>query len=329
MSVSDEVATGTDELYRSSIVVDSMNNAGLTGDYLRTVRDAGVTAAMVPVSITDTFSAAVERILDLRELVDAQPDVARIVHTVADIHDLKREGKLGLILALEDSRQLDKDLRKVRLFHELGVRRMQLVYTSVNDAGSGGGDRVDVGLSTFGTKLVARLQDQGILMDLCHASPATLRDAVRLATRPAIWSHTNARAIFEHRNNLTDEELDLVAVNGGVVGVSGIPFYIGPPGSELDVVLDHIDHIVARIGVAHVGIGLAIFENHPLSFYGRFASLPQDVYGTPPWTWPRGISTISEFPNLVAALAGRGYGRDDISAILGGNHLRVLAAAWS
>jgi membrane dipeptidase len=320
---------GTPEVYRSSIVVDSMNNAGLTGDYLRTVRDAGVTAAMVPVSITDTFTAAVERILDLRELVDAHPDVARIVRTVADIHDLKREGKLGLILALEDSRQLDKDLRKVALFHELGVRRMQLVYTTLNDAGSGGGDRVDVGLSAFGEQLVARLQDQGILLDLCHASPATLRDAVRLATRPAIWSHTNARAVFEHRNNLSDEELDLVAANGGVVGVSGIPFYLGPPGAELAVVLDHVDHIVRRVGVAHAGIGLAIFENHPLSFYGRFAGLPQDVYGTPPWTWPRGIATIAEFPNLATALAGRGYGEDDVRAILGGNHLRVLAAAWA
>lgn len=321
--------SGVEQLYRSSIVVDSMNNAGLTGDYLRTVRDAGVTAAMVPVSITDPFATAVERILDLRETVDRNPDVAVVVRDVADIEAAKRDGRLGLILALEDSRQLDKDLRKVALFHELGVRRMQLVYTSLNDAGSGGGDQVDVGLSRFGAALVARLQDQGVLLDLCHASPATLRDAVRLAQRPAIWSHTNARAIFEHRNNLTDEELDLVAGNGGVVGVSGIPFYLGPPGAELAAMLDHVDHIAHRIGVAHVGIGLAIFENHPLSFYQRFSSLPADVYGTPPWTWPRGISTISEFSNLATALADRGYSDDDVRAILGGNHLRVLAAAWA
>lgn len=317
------------DLYRSSIIVDSMNNAGMTGDYLRTVRDAGITAAMVPVSITDPFGAAVERILDLRETVDRNADVAVLIRSVADIEAAKRDGRLGLIMALEDSRPLDKDLRKVALFHELGVRRMQLVYTSLNDAGSGGGDQVDVGLSRFGAALVTRLQDQGILLDLCHASPATLRDAVRLATRPAIWSHTNARAIFEHRNNLTDAELDLVAANGGVIGVSGIPFYIGPPGAELSAMLDHVDHIVRRIGVAHVGIGLAIFENHPLSFYQRFASLPADVYGTPPWTWPKGISTIAEYPNLATALAGRGYSDDEVRAILGGNHLRVLAAAWA
>lgn len=318
-----------DDLYRSSIVVDSMNNAGMTGDYLRTVRDAGITAAMVPVSISDPFGQAVERVLDLTETVEANSDVARIVRTVADIYAAKRDNQVGLILAVEDSRPLDKDLRKVALFHDIGVRRMQLVYTSLNDAGSGGGDRVDVGLSTFGTELVARLQDQGVLLDLCHASPATLRDAVRLATRPAIWSHTNAHAVFGHRNNLTDAELDLVAGNGGVVGVSGIPFYIGPPGAELSAMLDHVDHIVSRIGVRHVGIGLAIFENHPPSFYRRFASLPEDVYGTPPWTWPKGISTIAEYPNLAAALADRGYGDDEVRAILGGNHLRVLAAAWA
>ena len=317
------------DLYRSTIVIDSMNNSGLTADYLTTVRDAGITAAMVPVSITDTFNAAVDKILDLRALVAANPDVAVIVRTVADIHDAKKHNKLGLILALEDSRQLDKDLRKVELFHDLGVRRMQLVYTTLNDAGCGAGDRVDTGLSRFGVSLVAELQNRGILVDLCHAGPLTLRDACEITTRPAIWSHTNARAVYDHPNNLTDEQLDLVANNGGVVGVSGIPFYSGGPGVRIDHVLDHVDHIVSRIGVAHVGIGLAIFENHPLSFYDRFASLPRDIYGDPPWAWPEGIATISDFPNLAGALADRGYDAEAVRAILGGNHLRLLEDAWS
>jgi membrane dipeptidase len=317
------------DLYRDALVIDSMNNAGLTGDYLRTVRDAGVTAAMVPVSITDPFAAAVEKILDLRALVAANADVALIVRTVADIHAAKESNRLGLVLALEDSRQLDKDLRKVELFHDLGVRRMQLVYTTLNDAGAGPGDRVDTGLSRFGVALVEELQGRGVLLDLCHASPETLVDACAVATRPAIWSHTNARAVFDHPNNLTDTQLDLVAANGGVVGVSGIPFYAGGPGVRIDHLLDHVDHIVARIGVAHVGIGLAIFENHPRAFYDRFASLPREIYGDPPWAWPTGIATIAEFPNLATALVDRGYNTDAVRAILGGNHLRVLAAAWS
>lgn len=316
-------------MYRDALVIDSMNNAGLTGDYLRTVRAAGVTAAMVPVSITDPFAAAVEKILDLRAVVAANADAAVIVRTVADIHTAKESNRLGLVLALEDSRQLDKDLRKVELFHDLGVRRMQLVYTTLNDAGCGPGDRVDTGLSRFGVALVEELQNRGVLLDLCHASPVTLRDACAVATRPAIWSHTNARAVFDHPNNLTDEQLDLVAANGGVVGVSGIPFYAGGPGVRIDHVLDHVDHIVARIGVEHVGIGLAIFENHPRAFYDRFAGLPREIYGDPPWSWPAGIATISEFPNLATALADRGYDVDAVRAILGGNHLRVLEAAWS
>jgi len=305
-----------------------MNNAGLTGDYLRTVRDAGVTAMMAPVSITDTFGPAIERLLALREVVDASADVAAVVETVDDIRALKREGRLGLVLALEDSRQLEKDLRKVRLFYDLGVRRMQIVYTSLNEAGCGPGDRVDVGLSRFGVELVREIQARGVLLDLCHAGPATLRDAVEVATRPAIWSHTNARAVFDHPNNLTDAELGLVAANGGVVGVSGIPFYACGPGGSLDRVLDHVDHIVERIGVEHVGLGLAVFENHPPEFYQRFSSLPREIYGDPPWSWPEGISGVAEFPNIATALAARGYDEKQLEAILGGNHLRLLEAAW-
>lgn len=315
--------------YESAIVVDSMNNARLTGDYLARVRDAGVTAAMVPASITDPFLPAVERILALRAVVDAVPDVATIIERPEDVARCKEQGLVGLVLALEDSRQIEKDLRKVRLFHDLGVRRMQLVYTTLNDAGCGPGDRVDTGLSRFGTDLLEEMERRGVLLDLSHASPLTLRDALAVATKPAIWSHTNVREVYDHRNNLTDEELDLVAANGGVVGISGIPFYAGGPESTLDTVLDHVDHVVRRIGVQHVGIGLAIFENHPLEFYERFASLPREIYGDPPWSWPKGIATVSDFPNIADGLARRGYSTEDIRAILGGNHLRVISAAWN
>lgn len=323
------VSAAASEVYGSSIVIDAMNNAGLTGEYLERVRAAGVTAAMVPVSITDTFVAAVERILALREIVAANAGTVAIVETVEDIHALKREGRLGLVLALEDSRQLERDLRKVRLFHDLGVRRMQLVYTTLNDAGCGSGDRTDSGLSRFGVQLVEEIQSCGVLLDLCHAGPTTLRDAVETAGKPAIWSHTNVRAVFDHPNNMTDEQLDLVAANGGVVGISGIPFYTGTPDASVDDVLDHVDHVVERIGIDHVGIGLAIFENHPRSFYDRFASLPVEIYGNPPWSWPTGISTVSDFPNLATALLARGYDESQVAAILGGNHLRLLETAWS
>lgn len=317
------------DIYRSSVVIDAMNNAGLTGEYLRSVRDAGITAAMVPASITDTFAMAVERILDLWDLVRANAEIVEIVHDVEDLHRLKKDSKLGLILALEDSRQLDKDLRKVQLFHGLGVRRMQLVYTTLNDAGCGAGDRVDTGLSRFGVQLVGEIERCGVLLDLCHCGPRTLTDALDVATRPAVWSHTNVRAVFDHPNNLSDDQLEGVAENGGVVGVSGVPFYSGAPGVTLAGVLDHVDHIVNRIGIDHVGVGLAIFENHPLSFYARFANLPVEIYGTPPWAWPDGISTIADFPNIATALADRGYDQAAITAILGGNLLRVMGTAWT
>jgi membrane dipeptidase len=167
-----------------------------------------------------------------------------------------------------------------------------------------------------------------VLIDMCHCGPLTHADAANILTKPAIWSHTNVRAIHDHPNNLTDEQLDAVARNGGVIGISGIPFYTGTPGATIDRVIDHVDYVRDRIGIEHVGIGLAIFENHPPAFYDQFATLPEDVYGVAPWSWPPGISTISDFPNLTAALLQRGYSEGDVELIMGGNHMRVLEAAW-
>ncbi len=315
-------------LHDGALVIDGMNNAGLTREYFQQILAGGVSAAMVPVSITDSFSVAIERILVFRDLIEANSDLALIVEDAADIRAAKESKRVGLIIALEDSRQIEKDLRKVDLFRRIGVRRFQLVYTTLNDVGCGAGDRVDSGLSRFGVKLIGELERRGILIDLSHAGPQTLADALSVVTKPCVWSHCNVQGVYDHKNNLTDAQIDAVAQNGGVIGISGVPFYTGEPGATIERVIDHIDYVRARIGIDHVGIGLAIFENHPLSFYDQFSSLPKEIYGTPPWEWPTGISTVAEFPNITSALGDRGYTDDEILKVLGGNMLRVCTAAW-
>lgn len=315
-------------LHDGALVIDGMNNAGLTREYFQQILAGGVSAAMVPVSITDSFSVAIERILVFRDLIEANSDLAVIVEDAADIRAAKESKRVGLIIALEDSRQIEKDLRKVDLFRRIGVRRFQLVYTTLNDVGCGAGDRVDSGLSRFGVELIGELERRGILIDLSHAGPQTLADALSVVTKPCVWSHCNVQAVYDHKNNLTDAQIDAVAQNGGVIGISGVPFYTGEPGATIERVIDHIDHVRARIGIDHVGIGLAIFENHPLSFYDQFSSLPKAIYGTAPWEWPTGISTVAEFPNITLALGDRGYTDDEILKVLGGNMLRVCTAAW-
>jgi len=315
-------------LHSRALVIDGMNNAGLTPHYFAQMLAGGISASMVPVSITDPFVVAIEKILALRALVQAS-DLALIVEDAADIELAKSRGMIGLILALEDARQFEKDLRKVDLFRRLGIRRSQLVYTTLNEVGCGAGDRLDSGLSKYGVQLIGELERCGILIDLSHAGPQTLDDALEVVTRPCVWSHCNLQGVFGHKNNLTDDQLAAVAENGGVVGVSGVPFYTGARDVTLSNMIDHVDYVVEHIGVDHVGIGLAIFENHPLSFYDQFASLPVDVYGTAPWAWPTGISTVSEFPNITAELTRRGYSDEDIPKILGGNMLRACSTAWA
>ena len=130
-------------------------------------------------------------------------------------------------------------------------------------------------------------------------------DPLQVAQGPVIDTHTNAHALCGHLRNLTDTQLDALAATRGVVCVAFVPeFIMGDPSqASLDGVLDHIDYVVRRIGVDHVGVG-------------------SDFDGYDGVTW--GLEDVSRLPALTAGLAARGYGEASVRKVLGLNLLRVF-----
>ncbi|MFH1485292.1 MAG: membrane dipeptidase [Chloroflexota bacterium] len=314
-------------IHQEAVVIDGMNNALMSGDYFRSIMKAGITATMVPVSISATFRQTVDQLSSLLKLVNEHQNRVSISRQTEEIRQAKQEGKLGLILVLEDSRQIEDNLDLLRAFWELGIRRSQLVYVMQNSMGCGKGERHDSGLTRLGVQAIKRMEELGILVDLCHCADRTLREAMEVAERPVVLSHCNVRGAYAHPNNLTDDHLEMVAKNGGVIGIASVPFYVAAEMPTIDQVIDHIDYVKSRIGIDHVGIGTAIFEGHPLSFYDQF-KLPEDIYGKPPWPWPKGIETIERFPDLTQKLLERGYSEEDTKKVLGGNFMRVFRDVW-
>jgi len=145
-----------------------------------------------------------------------------------------------------------------------------------------------------------------MLVDIAHLAPAGVRDVFEVCEAPVIASHANAHAVCPVPRNLSDEQLTQLAATGGVVGVTYVPGFItdGDEPATLDMLLDHVDHIVHVAGIDHVGLG---------SDFDGFGGAP-----------PIGLEDVSCLPNLTAALLERGYAADDVNKILGDNWLRVL-----
>jgi membrane dipeptidase len=239
--------------------------------------------------------------------VDEHPGDICLATQADDILQAKERGMVAGILSLEGAEGLQGSLATLRLIYRLGVRWIGLTWNHRNQAADGLFEvRTGGGLTEFGVRLVREMNNLGMLVDIAHLAPAGVRDVFDLCEAPVIASHANAHALCPVPRNLNDEQLTQVASSGGVVGVTYVPGFItdGDQPATLDMLLDHVDHIVHVAGIDHVGLG-SDFDG----FWG------------PP---PTGLEDVSCLPNLTAALLQRGYADGDVRKVLGGNWLRVL-----
>jgi len=207
------------------------------------------------------------------------------------------------------------------------IRRTQLTYNYAELAGDGCLEERNAGLTVFGHKIVRRMQDRGVTVDLAHAGERTCLEALALAQRPMIVSHGNARAVCDSPRNYSDDVIRAVAATGGVIGLCAYPAFVSSdPAPTLDQLLDHAVRIAELVGAQHVGLGLD-FADEDENDYDYFG-YDERYYPRPPWTWPVGISWWEEAGNIAPALLRRGFSDQDIIGIMGENFMRAFEQTW-
>jgi membrane dipeptidase len=292
-------------------------------------RAAGVTFVSVNVGMCFNPIPQVMRVIAaFRAWIAEHADRYLLPESAEDVRRAKREGKLAVAFDLEGSVMLDDDLAMLRLYRDLGVRQIHLAYNRDNSI-AGGCHGADVPLTPLGRQVVDEINRVGLIMDCSHSGYRTSMEVMEHSKRPVVFSHSNPKALRNHARNITDDQIAACARTGGVVCVSGIGIFLGANDISTDTLVRHIDYVVERIGVDHVGIGLDyVFDRDANDLPPNFDSSqwwpPGNDYGG-----DMGIVPPERFPELTKALLERGYAEAEVGKIIGGNMLRIAEQSWA
>ena len=263
----------------------------------------------------------------LGAVAETDSDVVAI-RDAADIRAVQADrSRIGLMLGLEGLEPLGGDPLLADVFFELGVRCFGMTWNVRNAFACGLGEAADDGLTPVGRQLLAILSELDCVVDLSHASPRTVTEALELLPPGrAFVSHAGCRAVYDTPRNLSDDQLRAMADHGGVLGVLGHPVGVDTREPTVGRMIDHIDHAVEVMGIDRVGIGPDFFRRlaRARKLVAGQAGLPAEL---PPDAVIEGFEGPEAYPNLAAALRARGYGDDQVAAICGANLLEFFAAA--
>lgn len=200
------------------------------------------------------FEVAVEMIdLFYTEVVS---DQTILIRNLEDLQEWKKGNRLGLLLTLEGAEALEGDLVKLRTLYRLGVRWVGITHNPANAAADGVGEERGGGLTNFGRELVDELNRLQIGIDVSHLSERGFWEVMERSTQPVFSTHSNAKAIYPHRRNLTDEQIRAIIQKRGMIGITFVPYFTsGSPSVTIHDLFRHIEHILSLGGEDHIGFG--------------------------------------------------------------------------
>ena len=234
-------------------------------------------------------------------------DILFPVLTKADLDKAGVDGKIGVLLTIEDGGVLGDKLENVKKFYDKGVRLVTLTWNHENAIGypnSYDAEVMNKGLKPFGKEVVKEMERLGMVVDVSHVSDGVFWDVAEMATKPFVASHSNSRAVCNHKRNMTDEMIKKLADKGGVMGLNLGPEFVGAVEgvTRLEDLVAQVVHIRDVGGIEVLALGS--------DFDGIHGAL--DIAGPQDW------------PKLEAALSAAGFSDDDLDKMWYTNAERVL-----
>ncbi len=273
------------------------------------------------------------------EQIMTRPELMLIRNT-EDFRTAKREGKLGIFFHFQGPTPLGWDLDRVWYYKGLGLGVLQMAYNTRNPYANGITERVDGGLSILGKKLVKACNEARLIVDVSHTGAKSAMDTIEASSETVIMSHANARGALDSPRNVSDDLIKAVAATGGFVGAVAYPSFVSKKKKPtMDDMVAMIDYLVELVGPDHVTMGLdydattygVMDEAKVEAIYKQLVASgawDPSAYPAPPYYYPEGMELPNTLYNLTGALLARGYTKEDIAKIWGGNWMRVTEKVW-
>ena len=336
------------------------NETGSKVDYPRMIEgglDAIFFAAFVAQDIRNdkgNFRAknlCVQMIDSILSSIQQNSDVVGLALNPEDAYSLEKQGKRAIYIGIENGYPIGGDLSNIETYYKKGVRYITLVHSSNNDLADSATDPAGPehnGISEFGSKVVKEMNRLGIMVDVSHGSDAVFYDAIKISKAPIIATHSNARSVTNHKRNMTDDMLKLIAKNGGVVQLTMLSNYLRDPVPnitaeklkkellssikpidqmttlEKETMRKRLNEIDDKYPIAAANLKNVVDHiDHIVNVAGiDHVGIGCDFDGG---GGIDGVFDVSQVMNITIELVKRGYNEDQIAKIWGGNLIRVFS----
>jgi membrane dipeptidase len=287
----------------------------------------------------------------IHKMAEDYPQLVEIATSPDDAYRIEKEGKRAAFIGMENGYPLGKDLSLLEEYYKRGIRYLTLCHTQDNDLCDSSTDRQnpeDNGLTDFGKEVVAECNRLGVMVDVSHISDKSFFDVLKVTKAPVVASHSGVRAICDVQRNLSDEMLNQLALNGGVIQVCFVSSYLKKekPNPERDKALEALREkygsrrdirdeatltkmreertaILEKYPVERAKVkDLVDHIDHVVKLVGMdYVGIGTDFDGGGEVD---GCEEVSQMPRITEELLRRGYSEEDIRKIWGGNLMHVF-----
>lgn len=325
-----------------------MKEGGLDAEFFAVFTGQGPLTGEGYARVRATADRAFEAI---HKMCENYSELVELALTPDDAYRLEKEAKRAAFIGMENGYPIGRDLDMVKAYYDKGMRYLTLCHGGDNDICDSSTERTnpeDEGLSEFGRQLVKECNRLGIMIDVSHMSDQSFKDVLELSSAPIFASHSSVRSLCDHPRNMSDDMIKALAAKDGVIQICFVSSFLREekPNPERDQALaelrkkfealgdsedegvrdkmyaeyravrekypsepamvedlvDHLDYVVKLVGVEHAGLGTDFDGGGGVN----------------------GCSDVSQMPNITKALISRGYSKEDVRKIWGGNIMRLF-----